>query len=95
VRRCVRCQDNAFGGFFLSEGDDELIEEDRAARRQVVVPRAPQTTPSAAATAPVSAPVGAATPVAHASRFSVPEVRPEPRFIGPAVSNVSQPRSMR
>ena len=76
--------DNAFGGFFLSEADDELIEEDELLAAPVVVPGVPQATPPAAAAAPVSAPVGAATPVAHASHFSVPEVRPEPSIHRPS-----------
>ena len=76
--------DNAFGAFFLSEGDDELIEEDELLAAPVVVPGVPQSTPPAAAAAPVSAPVGAVTPVAHASHFSVPEVRPEPSIHRPS-----------
>ena len=64
--------DNAFGDFFLSEGDDELISDDELLAAPVVVPGAPAMVPSASAPAPAPA----APPQAPA--ISVPEVRPEP-----------------
>jgi len=77
--------DNAFGDFFLSEGDDELIEEDELLAAPVVVPGAPQAAPPpSTAGAPPSAHVGGAPTVAHASHFSIPEVRPEPSIHRPS-----------
>jgi len=76
--------DNAFGEFFLSEGDDELTEEDELLAVPVVVPGVPQATPSSMAGAPPSAHVGGTPAVAHASHFSVPEVRPEPSIHRPS-----------
>ena len=67
--------DNAFGGFFLSEGDDELIEDEELVTAEVVVPGAPSSRPSAAPPQPQGGPV----PVP----ISVPEVRPEPAYHRP------------
>lgn len=76
--------DNAFGGFFLSEGDDDLIEEDELFAAPVVVPGAPQAAPPATPAPPVPASAPAAPAVAHATHFSVPEVRPEPAIHRPS-----------
>jgi predicted regulator of Ras-like GTPase activity (Roadblock/LC7/MglB family) len=77
--------DNAFGDFFLSEGDDELLEDDELLAAPVVVPGAqtpapaPAQAPAPAAPAPAQA--AAPAPAASASQqvpsFTVPEVRPQ------------------
>jgi predicted regulator of Ras-like GTPase activity (Roadblock/LC7/MglB family) len=79
--------DNAFGDFFLSEGDDELLDDDELLAAPVVVPGAPAGVPAAPAPAPVAAqapapaaPAAAApaqAPPQAAPAFTVPEVRPE------------------
>lgn len=63
--------DNAFGDFFLSDVDDELLEEDDDLIAPVVVPAAPAAAPApapepvSAAPAPVAAaPVSASAPAA-------------------------------
>jgi predicted regulator of Ras-like GTPase activity (Roadblock/LC7/MglB family) len=80
--------DNAFGDFFLSEGDDELIDDDELLAAPVVVPGSPaaqpaaQTVPAPAAPTPAqAAPAAAPAPVAPAPSapaptITVPEVRP-------------------
>lgn len=90
--------DNAFGDFFLSEGDDELLDDELIAA-PVVVPGAPAAEPSVAqspaapATAPATAPAPAAasappqvavTAPTPAPRTIVPEVRPEPMVHRPS-----------
>jgi uncharacterized protein len=82
--------DNAFGDFFLSEGDDELLDDELIAA-PVVVPGAPGAEPPVAQSLPAPAPAPAAAPApapaspqvavttpAPAPRTIVPEVRPEP-----------------
>ena len=64
--------DNAFGGFFLSEGDDELIEDEELVTAPIVVPGASATQPAAPSQA-----------VSTAATISVPEVRPEPVYHRP------------
>jgi uncharacterized protein len=89
--------DNAFGDFFLSEGDDELLDDELitapvvvpgipAAEPPVAQPPAPvaPTAPAPAPTpAPAPAPIPAPTP-APAPRTMVPEVRPEPTVHRPS-----------
>jgi predicted regulator of Ras-like GTPase activity (Roadblock/LC7/MglB family) len=72
--------DNAFGDFFMSEGDDELLDDDELLAVPVVVPgsaAAPHPAPTVAAPAPASAPAAAAPAQPQpAPAFTVPEVRP-------------------
>lgn len=82
---------NAFGDFFLSEGDDELLDDDALLAAPVVVPGAPAGVPAAPAPVfvaaqvpapaapPMSAPLQASPQAAPqaAPAFTVPEVRPE------------------
>jgi uncharacterized protein len=84
--------DNAFGDFFLSEGDDELIDDELLAA-PVVVPGAPAAQPpvvepaAPVTPAPASAPAQAPTPApaaAPAPMTMVPEVRPEPTVHRPS-----------
>jgi hypothetical protein len=90
--------DNAFGDFFLSEGDDELLDDELIAA-PVVVPGVPTAEPPVAqpaaqgvpAAAPAPAPVPAPVPVQvavttpdPAPRTIVPEVRPEPTVHRPS-----------
>ena len=84
--------DNAFGDFFLSEGDDELLDDDDLLAAPVVVPGA--SAPAAAQVAPVQAPAAAvpapapapAAAPAPTPAFTVPEVRPQT----PAVNRPSR-----
>jgi predicted regulator of Ras-like GTPase activity (Roadblock/LC7/MglB family) len=74
--------DNAFGDFFLSEGDDILEDDDLIAAPVVVpevgVPAAQSAVaPSPVAPAPVAQPVAQPAPAQAAPAFSVPEVRPQ------------------
>jgi uncharacterized protein len=64
--------DNAFGDFFLSDGDDALAEDEELLTAPVVVPGAPA---PAAAPVPAPAPVAAAVP---AEAPVAPAARPEP-----------------
>ncbi len=77
--------DNAFGDFFLSDVDDELLEEDdELIAAPVVVPAAaPQAAPAPApapaaapAPAPVTAPAPAPAPVAAPAPAPAPVARP-------------------
>jgi uncharacterized protein len=61
--------DNAFGDFFLSDGDDALAEDEELLTAPVVVPGAPAQ-PVAPATAPAAA--SAVAPAAPAARSEVP-----------------------
>lgn len=92
--------DNAFGDFFLSEGDDELLDDELIAAPVVVpgvpaaeAPVAPPSASPAPAPAPAPAPVPAPVPMpaqvavttqAPAPRTIVPEVRPEPMVHRPS-----------
>jgi predicted regulator of Ras-like GTPase activity (Roadblock/LC7/MglB family) len=70
--------DNAFGDFFLSEGDD-ILEDDELIAAPVVVPEVTPPVAQVATPAPsVPAPAPAAAPAPQpAAAFSVPEVRPQ------------------
>jgi uncharacterized protein len=65
----VLVSDNAFGDFFLSDGDDALAEDEELLTAPVVVPGAPAQS-AAPATAPAAA--SAVAPAAPAARSEVP-----------------------
>jgi predicted regulator of Ras-like GTPase activity (Roadblock/LC7/MglB family) len=73
--------DNAFGDFFLGEGDDELLDDEELLPAPVVVPgvpTAPQPPAAAQPQTPPAPPVQPAAPARPAApAFTVPEVRPE------------------
>lgn len=80
--------DNAFGDFFLSDSDDELLDDDELVSAPVVVPGTPASTPAAPA-APVAAsaapaPASAAPAPAAAAPMPAPPVAPAPSVPAPA-----------
>ena len=68
--------DNAFGDFFLSDTDDELLEEDDLVAPPVVVPGAPQPMAAPAAAAPTAAPAAPAQAPAAPVAEVAPAARP-------------------
>jgi uncharacterized protein len=76
--------DNAFGDFFLSEGDDELLD-DELITAPVVVPGAPAAEPSVAQPPVPVAPTAAPTPAPVPAQAAVTTPAPEPRTIVPEV----------
>ena len=69
--------DNAFGDFFLSEGDDELIEDEELLAPPVVVPGALGTAPPGSVSRSVASASDPSPVATRGAPFSVPEVRPE------------------
>ena len=80
--------DNAFGDFFLSDADDELLDDDELVSAPIVVP---------GASAPVTAPVAPAAPAAPAAAtpsapaVSAPAAAPAP---APAAAPAPAPASV-
>jgi len=86
--RCDSMADNAFGDFFLSDADDELLDDDELVSAPIVVPgaSAPVTAPAVpAAAAPQAAPApsaaaapAVAAPVAAPATAAAPAPAPTP-----------------
>jgi len=69
--------ENAFGDFFISDADDELLEDDdELVTAPVVVPGAVPQVVAPVAAAPAPAPAPAPVPVAPAAAAPAPAVRP-------------------
>lgn len=78
--------DNAFGDFFLSDADDELLEDDELVLPSVVVPGAPM--PGAAAPTTLPAPGVAAAASAPATPTAPSASAPTAPVAAPATASV-------